>query len=190
MPCVYDVEMRWLHRFGALVRRTSRVGADQPDGSNGPESEIRRRVTTAGEIAIREIVPLGGGKQLIAKGALADLYFQQRSVLEDRFKQEGVSVFIADYGLATLRHAPAFSYCVWTQGVLSLLPEAEFVVLSGVATKTRDYWEAIVPWSEFLRVTGDACIVREPDLVPVRWRAVMWPDRRMLQQLRATAVHF
>ncbi len=182
--------MRWLHRFSALIRRGPQVAIDE-DASTGPESEIRRRVMSMGEVAIREGVPLAGAGQCPkARRALESLYFEQRCVLEERFKQDAVGLFVADYALAAPWDAPPFSYCVWTRGVPTLLPETDFVVLSALGSKTSDYWQAIVPWNQLLRVTQDACCVLEPDLIPVRWRAVIWPTQPMLQELRAAAVRF
>jgi hypothetical protein len=181
--------MRWLHRLSALMRREAEVAIDE-DASNGPESEIRRRVMSMGEVAIREVVPHAGEQRLKARRALETLYFEQRCVLEERFKQQAVDVLVADYALAAPWDAPPFSYCVWMRGALALLPETDFVVLSAMETKTSGYWEAIVPWIELLRVTGDACFVLEPDLIPVRWKAEMWPTRPMLQELKAARVRF
>jgi hypothetical protein len=171
--------MRWLHRFSALLRRERRVG---------PESQIRRRVRGKSEVVIREVAPLPDSERLSALRALEARYFEQRSVLEERFEQQDVTVFIADYAVAAPLLAQPFSYCVWTRGVLTLLPESEFVVLSAVAAEASDYWEALVPWTELLRLTGSVCLVQEPDLVPARYRAVAWPDEPMLRQLRAAAV--
>jgi hypothetical protein len=177
--------MRWLDRFGALIRRETRIAVDP---SNGPESQIRRRVMSMGEVAIRDVVSLAEVQRMKARRALDSLYFEQRCDLEDRFKQQEVGVFVADYALAAPCAAPPFSYCIWTRGVLALLPETDFVVLCALGDKTRDYWEAIVPWNVLLRVTGDACLILEPGLIPARWRVVMWPTRRMLQELQAAAV--
>jgi hypothetical protein len=182
--------MRWLDRFSALTRRGSRLAAKQAEASIGPESEIRKRVKATGDVAIRTVVPLGGGKHLKALRALEDLYFEQRCALEERFRLMGIGVFVADYALAMPEQSPPFGYCVWTQGVPTLLPETDVVVLSNIAVEISDHWEVIVPWADLLRVTGDACVVQEPALIPLRWRTVTWPDRRMLAELRAAALHY
>jgi hypothetical protein len=121
---------------------------------------------------------------------LASLYFEQRCALEERFERQAVGVFVADYALAARCDAPSFSYCVWTRGVPTLLPETDVVVLSAMGSKSSDHWEAIVPWHVLLGVTGDTSLVLEPDLIPLLWRAVMWPTRPMLRQLQVEATRF
>jgi hypothetical protein len=126
----------------------------------------------------RGFAPVAGGKGLKARRALESLYFEQRCALEARFKQQAIDVRVADYALAAPWHAPPFSYCVWTRRVVVLLPETDFVVLSAVETKSSGYREAIVPWNELLRVTGDACFVGELDLIPYAGEPSFGPRRR------------
>jgi len=182
--------MSWLRRLTGLIRRKAAAAAaeDSVPSSRSPESGIRRKMAGT-EVVIREITVPPGDKRFAEQRALEALYTKQRPVLEERFKQAGVDVFVADYALARAQDS-SFSYCVWNEGDATLLPETEFVILTGVGSKTVDYWETIVPWKVLLELTGDRCLAREPDLIPVRWRTLAWPDREMLQSLRARAARF
>jgi len=71
---------------------------------------------------------------------------------------------------------------VWTEGVDSLLPEADlvgFVAAEGGADTFT------VPWSV---VAGEVALAAVDGLNPVRYRVTAWPEPAVMDRLRARAV--
>jgi hypothetical protein len=114
-------------------------------------------------------------------------YSEQRTILEGRFQQQDVCIFVADYALDCNEDEACSAYSVWTRGVSTLLPETDVVVLADVVPRAKRQGGMVVAWETLLLITRDACLVREPELTPARWRTLMWPNTRMLDALRAAA---
>ena len=170
--------MNWLRRLKAAIDRDVLPGArDHLVDGDSPLSGVRAK----GSARVRPRGPAAERRRIQAA------YSAQRDVLEQRFKQQGVGIFVADYALDSAADEVCATYAIWTRGVPTLLPETDVVVLTDVVPKTSRQEGIIVPWDTLLRITGDACLVLEPGFTPPRWRTVMWPNTRMLNALRDEA---
>lgn len=81
--------------------------------------------------------------------------------------------------------AGAHSFLVWTEGMESLLPQADEVrFVAGTTMQTARELEGSAPWSRLLEVSGHR-LVREEGLYPPRYRVDSFPDEaeraRLLQ---------
>jgi hypothetical protein len=112
---------------------------------------------------------------------LADEYAQQKRLLERQHERDGVDVFVASFtGLSPEGDAAAFSYCVWTKDVATLLPRAEQIALFD----PDDHGEPVMaPWEVVAEIAGE---LMEPlDVYPPRYRVEVFPDRAALAAVRA-----
>jgi hypothetical protein len=117
---------------------------------------------------------------------MAQYYAEQKREIDRRHERERTDIFVAEASLATEKHGKRlFSYAVWSQGVDTLLPEAEFVIFYGEMNgKSRTLLP--VPWP----VATERCVsLLEPtDDWPPRWRARRFPDPTLLAELEKERV--
>jgi hypothetical protein len=112
--------------------------------------------------------------------ALAE-YGAQTSWLRRQYEEAGVDVFVASLVAASKPDDPPFTVANWTDGITSLLPEAQFIsfVRDGVSGLM------LVPWG----VVASLVDLRpEPLLSPVRYRVGDWPAPEIMDRLRARAL--
>lgn len=109
-------------------------------------------------------------------------YQTQKEVLQARL---GEDMFVASYVGVQKQDGSVLSYATWTEGVASLLPKVdELVLVSGDLDEPTVHR---IAWSVFEEIAG-AYVVRVPDLHPPRFRAMEWPDPATLEQLRSRAL--
>jgi hypothetical protein len=157
-----------------------------PGSSASPTSRIRRRFRGVGPLSLAT----GDDPAFVALRPAETHYLDQRTLLEARFEEQGIGIYVAAFVLAKGPDGRPFSYCLWTQNVISLLPESDLVLLSGVQSRSGQQWEFFVSWEALSRLTQRECLVQEPGLTPARWRTVMWPNSATLEALRAAAQRF
>jgi hypothetical protein len=75
------------------------------------------------------------------------------------------------------------SFCAWTEGVPTLLPKTDLVVL--VKPQRQDD-HLIVPWSALAKVVGP--MLRPEDMYPTRFRVKEFPSDGQLKQLGSVQV--
>jgi hypothetical protein len=111
-----------------------------------------------------------------------EMYASQKDLLETRYAKQGVDVFVATFsGMKNLKTGRIVSYCVWSEGVESLLPETESVVLMR-SDRKDDAVAAQADWDTVRRFAGEWM---EPlDIYPARWRVRSFPPEEVLQQIR------
>lgn len=109
---------------------------------------------------------------------LAAAYETQNRLLEPLL---GESVFAARYVLIEQPDGALSSYCTWTRGQESLLPEAERLAFYEDGEEPF-----LVPWDYALEVCGH--LMERTDHVPARWRVVDFPTRTELEILRRTSL--
>jgi hypothetical protein len=80
----------------------------------------------------------------------------------------------------------AFVYTTWTEGITTLLPAADVILLAeqpaapdGEPTFTRVRWDVVA------EECADECWEVQPDLTPPRVRTVAWPTSEALARLKA-----
>lgn len=114
-----------------------------------------------------------------------EIYGRQRRVLEAEHARAGVDIFLSPFDILRSQDGTALSYCTWPEGVASSLPRADCIAFTGMRDKQR--WYTIVPWDTVLAVCG-SLLRRVPDLEPVRFEVVGWPDPQQLRRLQDAAV--
>ena len=109
---------------------------------------------------------------------LAAAYETQHRLLEPSL---GETVFAASYVPIEQSNGALSSYCTWTRGVESLLPEAE-----RLAFYEEGVEPFLVPWDHALEVCGH--LMERTDHSPARWRVVDFPTQTELEILRRSAM--
>jgi len=117
-----------------------------------------------------------------------DDYSTQKETLERLFEEDSIDVFVATHQLVEVSNGDSRflrSYCVWSNGVDSLLPEAEVVVL---LSEPEDKSQAplIVPWTIVMRLAR-SYFEPTPEY-PVRYRVRDFPDAATFEALAGHAV--
>ncbi|MCA9245675.1 MAG: DUF1444 family protein [Planctomycetales bacterium] len=115
--------------------------------------------------------------------ALGQDYHEQKELLELECQQQGASRFIATYsGMTHQETGDITSYCVWGEGVDTLLPKADLIFLLRARPDGKPgELAAAGPWDDVRRIVGD---LMEPlDMYPVRYRVREFPDDEMLRAI-------
>jgi hypothetical protein len=109
----------------------------------------------------------------------ADFYAYQKALLDELHESTGEDAFVASFTAAeTKSTGEAWTYCVWANGALALLPKSDKVVFmrAGLAPRFAD-WD---------RVVAEANNLMEPlDMYPERYRVAEFPSERQLADMGA-----
>jgi hypothetical protein len=94
--------------------------------------------------------PLYGRFHLLKLQSLARDYAEQKGLLDALQKKSGQDIFVASYTAAKNdQTGEALSYCVWTESVVTLLPETELIMLAvpkpdkGASMLAKGSWEKV-----------------------------------------------
>ncbi|MCQ4163618.1 hypothetical protein [Tahibacter harae] len=128
--------------------------------------------------------PVGEALGNLRRQALIGCYASQKPLLDALHEHTGEDVFVANMQLLELREQPGQqqSWCVWTRGVPTLLPQTDLVALN------RD---ADGAGNDFVLVSRDklAPLLQQygttPPLLPPRVRVTGFPDDEQWQALQA-----
>jgi len=110
-------------------------------------------------------------------------YAQQKNYLDKLHKREEKDIFVASCQVYKRPDESLLSRCVWSKGVDSLLPETDFIVFMEDVEKKEHF---SVGWHEAMPIVN-SLMEKEPELMPVRYRARKFPDDGQISQLRALA---
>jgi hypothetical protein len=117
----------------------------------------------------------------LAIQTMGQMYADQAELLNRRHARTGEDVFVASYsGLKDESTGDLISYCMWAEGIDSLLPETDRVFFArpsgdDVSTAAFGNWEVVRRLSDELM---------EPQgLYPERWRVRGFPDEQILRQI-------
>jgi hypothetical protein len=85
--------------------------------------------------------------------SLAGTYLEQQEALQKHLEKNGVDVFVAKFDLMGSRGAAQtpHSWCVWSEGVPSLLPQTDVVILRRSDESAKP---VIAPWDAVQRICG------------------------------------
>jgi hypothetical protein len=119
---------------------------------------------------------------LLRKRAAVD-YDQQKKALESIHAKSKTDIFVASYIVYKREDGSFFSQTVWPNGVDSLLPEADILVL-GIDPKAKNL--LMLPWELSFPLLQDLMQCEE-GLAPVRYRVRTFPDRDRIAKLRIAA---
>ncbi len=107
-------------------------------------------------------------------------YTVQTQWLTRRYEEAGIDVFVAGLLAAGKPGAPATTVTTWTDGITSLLPEAQFISFVGPGGTGP-----MVPWRAVADRVG---LEAEPLLAPARYRVGHWPGPDVMRDLADQAV--
>jgi uncharacterized protein YtpQ (UPF0354 family) len=127
----------------------------------------------------RSFVPPGlEGKlrELRVQESLAD-YEDQARFLNQAHERDGIDIFVAKYMAFKGEGGDVISACTWTDGVHSLLPETDIVVLYRVTENQS----AFVPWNELLKTCGDLLV--PTGHLPARYEVREFPADEVFEAL-------
>jgi hypothetical protein len=127
------------------------------------------------------------GHQLFDRFRLLELKFlyqeygQQKELLDKLYQQQGIDRFVATFAAASDKAGDndVFSYCVWSEGIETLLPQTERVMF--YRPDAAEELAASAPWSRVQKVVGH--LMSEVDLYPRRFLVTGFPNADQLAQL-------
>jgi hypothetical protein len=103
-------------------------------------------------------------------------YAKQKPLLDEWYKRRAEDVFMASYS-AVEKNGKPLSYCVWSKGVNTYLPETEFVALLDPQTKQT----AFVRWNRLTAAVGH--LMTQVDMYPPRWHVTDFPSAEEIEQI-------
>jgi hypothetical protein len=110
--------------------------------------------------------------------SLGECCNNQKELLEKLHKQTGDKVFVASYsGMQSQETGKAFSYCVWTKGVPSLLPRTDKILF----VSRPEAEDVVADWDTVESVVGN--LLTPIDIYPARFRVSDFPTRDQLAKL-------
>jgi hypothetical protein len=118
-------------------------------------------------------------------------YNEQRERLNAVLPRNGQvdEVFIAKVFAVRRRDGGVHTYTTWTEGLNTLLPAADVVLLvEQPATREADPTMTWVRWDVVASVCADDCWVMMPEFKPPRVRTCAWPRPDQLAELRSRSL--
>ena len=110
---------------------------------------------------------------------LAQSYAGQKDLLDDLHQRRGADIFVAS-ATGVEKDGQLMTYSVWTEGVDTLLPRTDLVVLSRL--KDGQLGQTIfVPWDAAVAMLSE--LMEPTDHVPTRFRARQFPDAQQWSAL-------
>ena len=108
--------------------------------------------------------------------SLAITYSEQQQALQKFFERENVDLYVAKFDLMRNPSDPESiqSWCSWAEGVPSLLPLTDLVVMGSTGKGTL-----IVPWPDVARICAPHMKATEED--PQRFRVDTFPAEEWAQ---------
>ncbi|MGS0891963.1 hypothetical protein ACVBGC_05285 [Burkholderia stagnalis] len=131
--------------------------------------------------AWRRFVPEGLEAKLHAMRVdeLAGDYQDQQTLLNEQHARDGTDIFVATYTMYKRPDDTLFSVGVWSDGVHTLLPEADLITLYRESTGQSAY----VPMADLLEACGD--LMTATAHRPVRYEVKAFPDDARFEALLA-----
>jgi hypothetical protein len=95
-------------------------------------------------------------------------------------EKKGTDVFVASYTVAEKEDGTVFSYAVWTRGVPTLLPKADWIAFGSVDDEDKGT-AAIASWDKAEQIVGH--LMQPTDLYPLRVHVTDFPTPAELAEL-------
>lgn len=113
--------------------------------------------------------------------SLGQDYVEQKALLEELHEKTGDDIFVATYSGVDAKDR-SWTYTLWAENVLSLLPRAEYLVFGYGENQTIRF----VPWDAAATIVGG--MMHDTGMYPVRYRVEDFPTPEQLERLRAVAI--
>jgi hypothetical protein len=122
--------------------------------------------------------------RLLRAHSLGREYNQQGEALQALHEKTETDLFVASYSLLRKKDSDeVMSYCVWSEDVVSLLPEADVVYFFRMKEGDEDgEILANAPWERVQEVAGD--LMQPQGLYPERYLVTGFPSAEQLTALR------
>ena len=114
----------------------------------------------------------------IATNWLGPLYSIQKDYLDEIHKKQAIDIFVASFSAVQKKDGQIVSYCVWGEGVDSLLPVTQKVAFM---MHGRDGPVALGDWARVASIVGD--LLEPTDDYPRRYRSREFPDSEALEAI-------
>lgn len=121
----------------------------------------------------------------LSKRNLADAYASQKQILDAHFQERGVDIFVASHSLAHKVGEGLSSYAVWSEGVDTLMPEADMVAFYRPDHKGSG--QLILPWAVAQEHFGP--FFEPTDYTPTRYRLRGFPQAQALEAVRSLSLN-
>jgi len=109
---------------------------------------------------------------------LGGLYTQQKELLGELYEIQLFDVFVASFSTVKNPETQALrSFCIWPNGVDSLLPKTQLVMIMD----DPDSPPNIVEWKEVQRVVGH--MMEPDDNYPTRYRVTEYPTESQIAEM-------
>ena len=109
-------------------------------------------------------------------------YAAQKETLDELHEKNGTDIFVASYKVMREEATgEEYSMCVWTEGVDTLLPRTDRVVL-GLSLESETPEHRMVAW-DLLQARCGHLMQRVPDAWPERYRVTAFPERELFASL-------
>jgi len=135
-------------------------------------------------------IPDGQGRALrvLQTVATSSAYADQKQLLEDLYARQAVDVFVASHQLIEDSTGALKSIGIWTEGVATVLPHADLLLLQEFDEKSKSVVRRVIaPFAEVQRQMPRQLQVVE-GLDPPRFRTRGFPGQDVWQRLEAVAV--
>jgi hypothetical protein len=114
--------------------------------------------------------------------SLAQTYAEQKDLLDKRHEREQTDIFVATYsGIQNEKTGRIASYCMWSEGVDSLLPETDQIFFFRPRAPKDKQLAARGDWNHIRSVVGD--LMEPQDTYPERWRVREFPSEAKLNEI-------
>ena len=121
--------------------------------------------------------------------SLAASYGDQKQLLEDLHKTQGVDVWVATVNLFSEKSTELVkSLSIWTQGVETLLPATDWVVLQELDEQGENVVRRLTVAFKDIESIASGVLQRHEDLEPPRYRTVGFPSQQQWDDLSKVEV--
>jgi hypothetical protein len=111
---------------------------------------------------------------------IGPLYHGQEQLLNAIHEKQGIDIFVANYSVLEHEDGRRLSFCVWGNGVDSLLPVTDKVALM----KGEGLPPVFADWSRVIKTFGN--LMERTDDYPRRYRVREFPDEKMIDAIGST----
>jgi hypothetical protein len=113
--------------------------------------------------------------------SLGQEYGDQKNLLDQRHELEKTDIFVASFSAMRNKTTGRIrTYCVWSEGVDSLLPETDEIFFYR-PNKPENEKRAAADWDAVRRLAGS--LFEEVDVYPTRWRVRSFPTDEVLKKV-------
>jgi uncharacterized protein YtpQ (UPF0354 family) len=138
--------VRWLAEVGQREHEAGARGIS-PAVYTTDDRGVVVPYESGGAGAVAHLVHLGHTK------LLGQAYEDQKALLDPLHARTGVDVYVASVGVVTHRSGPSLSWCTWGDGIESLLPKTDVVVVGG-RSEGAENWTATLPFETARAIAG------------------------------------